>query len=179
MRVWKCRLDDENRPPQWRNKQSADEESKKSQGYPIIDDFEVVLEILEGDDEEPEPNNGHYWVEFFSETRGYIMSFSPWIEDELLRNDFKIPLNYLETDQGGELLIHTRGQFVFIEEGVFKKPEYFATPWFQILWERIPSGKYLKALQFPVLHAWLSYKVPKERYIAEWELAIEACKNLG
>jgi len=51
------------------------------------------------------------------------MSLSPWIEEELCQNDFAIPLNYWETDQGGDLIIYTHREFVIIQEGIYKKPD--------------------------------------------------------
>ncbi|HLX41492.1 MAG TPA: hypothetical protein VKR42_13245 [Ktedonobacteraceae bacterium] len=187
MRIWTRRLDDENEPAYWHNEHSHE--------CPVIDDFEVILEKIVGPGpEEPglvegpeldeelvngEPIKEHYWVYFFSQKLGYIMGPSPWIEEELCRNDFAVPLNYWETDQGGDLIIYTHREFVIIEEGIYKKPENLVTPWFQVPWVKIPLGKVLKACQFPVMHAWRSYKVPKDHYIEEWNLAIEASKHLS
>ena len=184
MRIWTHRLDDEDRPPVWNNRDERD--------WPIIDDFEVVLEkivgpipedwteVVEGPewDEEPDPGEEHYWVYFLSEKRGYIMVLSPWVEEDLCREDFTIPFNFIEIDQGGDLLITTHREFVYVSEGEYKKPENFVTPWLQVPWKNIPLGNFFKAFQFPRMHAWTSYKVPKDRYIAEWNLAIKAAGDL-
>jgi hypothetical protein len=113
--------------------------------FPLIEDFEIALEknetISEG-----------YQIFFFSEQRGgYIAGFVWWdyIEKDLCKEDFKIPLSYYDIEQGWQLSIGKHGDFVYICESDFDHPE---------------NG----------IHSW--FKVAKERYITEWKLAIAAAK---
>ena len=137
----------------WMNEQPLSSDEVKKSGYseenfPIIDDFEVVLEKMDT----PGWKGSRYRVLFFSQEKGYILVGSDWLEYDLCQEDFHIPVAWGYTDQNIELIVYESGNFVFITES---DPDY------------------------PEKGAFRYYKVPSERYRAEWKEAIATCRNIN
>lgn len=118
--------------------------------FPLIEDFEVRVEF-----------GSHmyvlgYLLHFFSPSKGYLADFAWWrhVDAMLSRTDFTIPMGdfanpYYDNGQDWEIIIAENDDLVYVIQG-----------------ERIYS------LSYPV---W--FKVRKERYLAEWGRAIQACRE--
>lgn len=145
------------RPPFWKNNQPLMGISNMTLGlapldqFPLIEDFEVRLEAYEDS-----PDFG-YHLRFFSPSRGYVASFPWWdfVERKLIRDDFKIYMGDLQkpvsdVEQGWEIVIAAHGDYVYVLEGDFDAPADGYYSWF---------------------------KVEKDRYVAEWQKAIDACRE--
>jgi hypothetical protein len=129
--------------------------------FPLIKDFEVRLEVMKYRGE-PElaaaARRIGYNVRFFSPARGYIADFAWWdhAERDLIRDDFRIPLGdlkdpYSDSDQGWEINIVSRDDYVYILEGNADAP--------------VDEG----------YSSW--FKVNMGTYLAEWQKAIELCRK--
>ena len=132
-------------PPQWRNEVPlAKEVPLPLEDFPLIDDFEIVLEQIRG-------FSRGYELAFFSEKRGYIASFPYWdhVELDLYRPSFIMP--YEDFEQGWEIQIFPDGEYMYVLEGDFDNPQ---------------AG----------YHRW--FKVEEERYLNEWQAAIEASHRI-
>lgn len=95
-------------------------------------------------------DRNHYDVYFFSQERGIITS-TMWTNRSFCWDFFPIPTAYSDLDQEWELDIFEKDGYIFILESNWEAPEEGARRW---------------------------YKVSPERFISEWNLAIEACKNI-
>ena len=126
----------------------ADEEDYPWELFPVIDDFEVVLQKMN----QPNWQGSRYQVFFFSQERGYIIGDSDWYEYNLCKEGFDIPVAWSYTDQGIELLVYEKDNFVYVTESDPDNPEEGIFRW---------------------------YKVSSEQYRAEWGMAIAACKNFN
>jgi photosystem II stability/assembly factor-like uncharacterized protein len=92
-----------------------------------------------------------YEVLFLSQEKGWLTS--TLLDDrDLCRKGFEIPLPFDDMDQGWWINIGEKNDFVYIWESEFGHPEKGISRW---------------------------YKVPKERYLAEWTQAIETSKELA
>lgn len=115
--------------------------------FPIIQDFQIVLE------NNIDSTMG-YHLRFFSSPLGFIASFPWWdhAERDLARTDFVVPTGscdapYWDVEQGWDLTIFEKDDFVYVIEGDFDETDSY--------------------------HSW--FKVPADRYFAEWKKAISAC----
>jgi len=162
----------QNRPPFWHNETPLlwDTSLREDMGnlplhmFPLIADFEVLLEKMEvlpaggtGDRRCP----FGYHIYFFSSPRGYIASFPWWdhAEQDLRREGFSVPLGtldqpYSDLEQGWIIAIASSDHFVYVVEGDFDRV--------------IVDHSY---------HTW--FKVPEDRYLEQWQRAIQTCHQLG
>ena len=158
----------ENRPPSWSNETQLFWDTGNIEGlplhtFPLIEDFEVLLEKMEV---VPEQGKGSkrcpfgYQVLFFSSPRGYIANFPWWdhAEQDLRREDFSVPLGTLnrphsDFEQGWVISIAADDHFIYVMEGDF---------------DRTVEDHYY--------HTW--FKVPKDRYLDQWRRAIQTCQQL-
>lgn len=112
--------------------------------FPLVEDFEVRLvnQKLFG-----------YHVEFFSQKRGLLAHFAYWdhAERDLCKDDFTIPCEYDDVDQGWELLILEDGSYIYILEGDLDHHEEGYYTWF---------------------------KVEKACYLAQWQTTINTCRHM-
>ena len=131
---------------------SSQKEALPLEVFPLIEDFEVVLL--------PWPSWGPTWRNswgyhfgFFSQQQGLLACFGLWGAAVLdyAQENFRIPVNFWDLDQGWEQLIFEQDEYVYVLEGDFDDDG---------------SG----------YHCW--FRVSKERYLAEWQLALEACRRI-
>lgn len=134
---------------------SAHIEELPLETFPIIDDFEVVLL--------PTPplyrswtygrKDWGYHLGFFSQQRGLLAYFGleGGVAIDYSRDDFGIPFDFWDLEQGWEQVIFERGNYIYVLEGDIDDDT---------------SG----------YHCW--FRVRKERYLAEWQLALEACRRI-
>lgn len=140
----------EDRPPLWENELPlAKVEPLPLEAFPIIDDFEIALERIK------DASRG-YGVAFFSEKRGFITYFPDWehAELDLYRPSFSIPSYSIPSilyEIGWELEIFDEAEFTYVLESNFNHPEAGYSRWF---------------------------RVPKKLYLAEWQAAIEASRQI-
>ena len=99
--------------------------------FPVIDDFEVVLEKLH----RHAWDGSRYDVYFFSQECG-IITVTMWNEADLCRDDFSIPFLCNDLDQGWQLDIFEKEGFVFIVESNWEAPEEGARRWYKVSPER-------------------------------------------
>ncbi len=156
---------DDDRPPFWRNEKPLmvpylkdclwlDMKQAPLADFQLVEDFELRLEFVL-----KIPEFG-YHARFYSAPRGYISTFG-WrdhIERDLIRENFKIPLGnfdrpYHDIDEGWEIHIALVDDSVYVLEGNGEGND------------DVPS----------VYHSW--YKVRKDLYLAEWQKAIQACRE--
>ena len=117
--------------------------------FPLVEDFELRLEINA-------ENSFGYHLYFFSASRGFIASF-PWndnVERWFIDEHFGIPFGNFErpfrgVEQSWDIVIAAKEDFVYILQGTFND-----------------SAGY---------HCW--FKVRKDLYLAEWQKAIQACRE--
>jgi hypothetical protein len=156
----------EQRPSFWSNGRSLHldwEQAFKSpdlplSDYPLIEDFEVMLEGVTSKHKlgKEEPS---YFVWLFSPSRGYLTYILGADELEELRDlDFVLPHGtfnhpYYDVDQGWEMVLAEDGDFVYILAGGWRELESYGvyTTWF---------------------------KVEKKRYYHQWEQAIRLARSL-
>jgi hypothetical protein len=93
-----------------------------------------------------------YEVLFFSEEKGGNVAFTLFYDQRLRQKEFTLPLDFDDLDQGWHISILAEGVFVYIWESDFDRPEKGILRWF---------------------------KVPRERYIREWQQAIEMSLKWG
>ena len=93
--------------------------------FPLIDDFEIVLEQIRG-------TSWGYHLAFFSEKRGYIASFPWWdhVELDLSRPSFIMPSQDFE--QGWEIEIFPDGEYMYVLESAFDDPQAGYHRWFRV-----------------------------------------------
>ena len=120
--------------------------------FPIIDDFEIAL--TKGKWASWKSWRYHlafFNVTFFSQQRGFLTCFGllGHIEWNFFEESFE-PLNFWDRDQGWDQIIFEKDEYVYLLEGNFDDT----------------SGYY----------CW--FRVRKERYLAEWQSAIEACRRM-
>ncbi len=162
----------QNRPPSWHNETLLfwDTSVREDMGdlplhmFPLIADFEVLLEKMEVLPEEGTGNRRcpfGYQIHFFSSPRGYIASFPWWdhAEQDLRREGFSVPLGtlsqpYSDLEQGWIIAIASSDSFVYVVEGDFDRV--------------IVDHSY---------HTW--FKVPEDRYLSQWQRAIQTCHQLS
>lgn len=111
--------------------------------FPLIEDFEVRL---------TDHKRFGSQVEFFSQKRGLLAYFPYWdhAERDLCKDDFVIPCEYADLDQGWELFILADSNCIYILQGDFDHHAEGYDLWF---------------------------KVKKEHYLAKWEKTIYLCKK--
>lgn len=123
--------------------------------FPLIEDFEVILEkiLIEGEDE-VEKNTGEYHPFFFSPLHGYLayLLMGDYECPQLCKDDFIIPIGdftfpYFDFDWGWAILIAADDSYVYILTGGEK--DY--STWF---------------------------KVEKKLYYEQWDKAIRRCRQL-
>ncbi|MEO8609177.1 MAG: hypothetical protein ABI690_14905 [Chloroflexota bacterium] len=146
----------DDRPPFWgRQKRLLISEINQEQleraplaAFPLIEDFEVRLE------NDTDYSFGYHLC-FMSVSRGYLAHFLWWdhVENDLIRDTFAIPLGdfshpFDDVHQGWEIVIAAKDEFVYALEGT------------------------ADGLGF---HTW--FKVRQDRYLAEWQKAIQACRE--
>ncbi len=160
----------QNRPLDWHNETPLfsqtyippDMQRLPLHTFPLIQDFEVLLEKMEV---LPEDGTGSrrcpfgYHVCFFSSSRGYIASFPWWdhAELDLRREDFSLPLGdlnhpYSDLEQGWEIVIAKHDHLIYVLEGDF---------------DRVTTEGY---------HTW--FKVAEDRYLSQWHQTIQACRHI-
>ncbi|MBZ0288255.1 MAG: hypothetical protein K8I30_11630 [Anaerolineae bacterium] len=142
------------RPPFWMNEKELfvdirNMESLPIADFPLIEDFEVRIERDTG-----RGSIFGYQLWFFSAAHGYIADF-PWqnVERAFVRDDFMIPLGgfiqpFRDYEQSWDVVIAEKDDLVYVLEGNFDETGY---------------------------NSW--FKVRKERYLAEWGRAIQACRE--
>lgn len=137
------------RPPNWENDQPLFIDEDAELPVELFPLIEDFEVVLENFDNA----RWGYHINFFSEKRGYLAGFMLWdyAEKMLCEDNFKIPFLYEDLDQGWELMIEEQDGLVYVCEKDFDHPEKGILSWF---------------------------KVEKERYIAEWQLAIAAAKQI-
>ncbi|HTI14315.1 MAG TPA: hypothetical protein VL461_07055 [Dictyobacter sp.] len=157
----------ENRPLFWRNEMplfwdTENMEDLALHTFPLIEDFEVLLEKMEIVPEQSKERKRcpfGYQICFFSAPRGYIATFPWWdhVEKDLRCEGFSIPLGtlnqpYSDLEQGWIISIATDDYFVYVVEGDFDRTinDHFHHTWF---------------------------KVPKERYLSQWQKTIQLCQQ--
>ncbi|MDQ2716960.1 MAG: hypothetical protein M3Z08_18810 [Chloroflexota bacterium] len=120
--------------------------------FPLIEDFEVVLLPM------PSWRTTWQWqwgyhLGFFSQQQGLLASFGlvGCVLLDYAQEDFHIPLNFWDFEQSWEQAIFEKGEYTYVLEGDF---------------DDHTSG----------YHCW--FRVRKERYLAEWQLALEACRRI-
>ncbi len=136
----------ETRPGLWKNALPlAREQPFPLEDFPLIEDFEIVLEQSRG-------ASSGYHLAFFSEQRGYIASFPCWdhVELDLYRPSFNL-LPDQGFEQGWEIEIFPDGEYMYVLESDFDHPQAGYLSWF---------------------------KVERERYLNEWQAAIEASHQI-
>lgn len=98
------------------------------EAFPLIDDFEIVLERSRG-------TSLGYHLAFFSEKRGYIASFPWWdhVELDLYRPSFSFP-SYDFMDEGWEIEIFADDEYMYVLEREFEYPttESGYQRWFKV-----------------------------------------------
>jgi hypothetical protein len=132
------------------------------QKFPLIEDFEVILERMEI---VPENAKGAsripfgYHVYFFSPSRGYIAGFPWWdhAEKDLQRDTFTIPLGdfqhpYTNLEQGWKIMIIKHDAFIYVLEADFDR------------------------MEIEGYRTW--FKVAEQTYLNQWQSAIQACRQL-
>ncbi len=123
-------------PPSWKNERPlAKGEPLPLEVFPLIDDFEIVLEQIRG-------TSWGYHLAFFSEKRGYIASFPWWdhVELDLYRPSFIIPSGDFEQEWAIE--IFPDDEYMYVLESNFDDPEAGYQRWF-----RVGKQHYLKEWQ--------------------------------
>lgn len=120
--------------------------------FPIIEDFELILIKMRTWWSSWRKPWG-YHLGFFSQQQGLLASFGLLGHAELdyFQEDFCIPLNFWDLEQAWEQVIFDKGEYVYVLEGDA---------------DDHTCG----------YHCW--FRVRKERYLAEWQLAIEACRRM-
>src|SRR5690348_8898182 len=119
----------EARPPRWENEfPLAKAEPLPLEDFPIIDDFEIVLERNKG-------TSTGYDLIFSSEKRGYIANVL-WnhAELDLYRPSFSavFPKGYTDFEQGWEIEIFNQAEFIYVLESDFDHPEAGYHRWFRV-----------------------------------------------
>lgn len=123
----------EARPLRWENEfPLAKAEPLPLEAFPIIDDFEIVLERIK------DTSRGYDLV-FFSEKRGYIANFLVWdhVELDLYRESFSIPFYDTSDETGWEIEIFDEAEFTYVLETDYEHPEAGYCRWF-----RVPTKRY-------------------------------------
>jgi hypothetical protein len=119
------------------------------ENFPLIEDFEVILL--------PFPawrRREGYHLAFFSQQQGLLTSFGFWGHAYLDYTDenFCIPLmNFWDREQAWEQIIFEKDGYVYVLEGDFDDHTVGYYCWF---------------------------RVRKERYLAEWQAALEVCRQI-
>jgi hypothetical protein len=152
---------EDDRPPLWHNEKALmviriddcdniNVEQTLRADFQLIEDFEVWLEFISD-----APDFG-YHPQFYSASRGYIAGFPWWdhMEYKLTQDDFVIPLGnfrlaFHDIEQGWDIHIAAKDEFVYVIEGTWDGSDAY--------------------------HRW--FKVRQDLYLAEWEKAIQACKD--
>lgn len=104
--------------PWWENEfPLAKGEPFPLEDFPLIDDFEIVLERSSG-------TSLGYRLAFFGEERGYIAHFPWWdhVELDLYRPSFTIPF-YDYMDEGWEIGIFSDEEYMYVLERDFDYPD--------------------------------------------------------
>lgn len=117
--------------------------------FPIIDDFEIAL--TKGKWESWREHLAFFNVAFFSQQRGFLTTFGWWghIQWDFFEASFQ-PLNFWDREQGWDQIIFEKDEYIYLLEGNFDDASGYSC-WF---------------------------RVRKERYLTEWQLAIEACRRM-
>jgi hypothetical protein len=152
---------EDDRPPLWRNEKPLavpyqedclwlDMTHAPLADFPLVEDFQVWLEFSR--------NEFGYHARFYSAERGFIATFGWWdhIEQDMLQADFKIPLGKFDRpvhlfEESWEIHIALVDDFVYVLEGE---------------WDDDLASN---------CHSW--FKVRHDRYISEWQKAIQACRE--
>ncbi|HEX4205773.1 MAG TPA: hypothetical protein VHZ51_16560 [Ktedonobacteraceae bacterium] len=130
----------------------AQKEALPLETFPIIEDFEMIL--LPWPTWQPSwRKQWGYHFGFFSQQQGLLACFglSGHAVLEYDQETFRIPLNFWDLEQAWEQVIFEKGEYVYILEGDA---------------DDHTCG----------YHCW--FRVRKERYLAEWQLALEACRRI-
>ncbi len=90
-------------------------------------------------------------IAFFSQQRGFLTRFGllGHIEWDFFEEGFR-PLNFWDRDQGWDQIIFDKDEYVYLLEGNFDDASGY--------------------------NSW--FRVRKERYLAEWQSAIEVCRRM-
>lgn len=132
---------------------SAQKEALPLDTFPLIEDFEVILLPWPSWGPSWRRNSWGYHFGFFSQQQGLLACFGLWggtILDYAQENAYTL-LDFWDRDQSWEQIIFERGEYVYVLEGDF---------------DNDASG----------YHCW--FRVSKARYLAEWQLALEACRRV-
>lgn len=120
--------------------------------FPLIEDFEVILL--------PFPiwftewrKVGGYHPAFFSQQHGLLVQIGFWGHAYLdyTSENFCIPLDFWDREQGWEQVIFEENGYVYVLEGDF---------------DDHTSG----------YHCW--FRVRKERYLVEWQAVLAVCRRI-
>jgi hypothetical protein len=120
--------------------------------FPLIEDFEMVLLPMPTWRASWRKQWGYHFG-FFSQQQGLLACFG-LLGHAVLEYDqemFRIPLDFWDLEQAWEQVIFEKGEYVYILEGDA---------------DDHTCG----------YHCW--FRVRKERYLAEWQLALEACRRI-
>ena len=131
---------------------SAQKEALPLETFPLIEDFEVVLRAMTSAGK-PWRKQWGYHFGFFSQQQGLLASFGVLGHSELdyAQEDFRIPLDFWDFEQAWEQAIFEKNEYVYVLESDF---------------DDHASG----------YHCW--FRVRKERYLTEWQSALEACRRI-
>jgi hypothetical protein len=161
---------DDNRPPFWHNNAPLDLEKYLNviqanildaeqlplDAFPLIEDFEILLEQLTTRYASGKEFISDVFVWLFSPSRGYLAYIREHdSHKDLCRLDFTIPHGdfrtpYADLDQGWNILLAEDEIFVYVLTGNWELEEGYQT-WF---------------------------KVEKTRYYRQWERAIQRCREI-
>lgn len=130
------------------------------QRFPLIEDFEVVMEGSTSVHEQEEHRLPHYSVAFLSPSRGFLVCLYRIEPCDLIRPLFKIPHGsfrtpYEDLDENWNVFIAEYQEFVYVTAGVF-----------------ILAGKQT----FEPQETW--FKVEKRVYYHQWKKLIHRCRAL-
>jgi hypothetical protein len=130
----------------------AQQEALPLETFPLIEDFEIVLLPMQTWQASWRKQWGYHFG-FFSQQQGLLASFGVLghVVLEYDQETFRIPLHFGDFDQTWEQVIFEKGKYVYILEGDA---------------DDHTCG----------YHCW--FRVRKERYLAEWLLALEACRQI-
>ncbi len=136
---------------------SPDRKRLLSQPFPLVEDFQVILE--ESKDTQGRSSFG-YQVYFYSPSRGYIASFPYWdhVDKDMCGDNFSIPLGDVATpfsdlEQGWEIVIATHERYVYVLQGQFDQ-------------------SFIQGYDI-----W--FKVYKHLYLSKWKEAIRVCRSMA
>ena len=123
--------------------------------FPLIEDFDVVLEGCTSKHEQEDHLPPRYYARFFSPSRGFLALLLPDEPEDLCQPDFVIPSGdfnapYDDLDQGWNILIMEDHEYVYIITGNWEIGEAQRT-WF---------------------------KVERNLYYRQWEKTIQRCRAL-